>query len=130
LRSRFRWPRLHVLRELLKMSIRILFDPKERKACLYDSVSDTAFGPLFYESEDPKDYRDAELVALDFLNWHKENFPTEDLRDLSDYDVEQRVISYLPPIDEGEKPEYRMSDEIADLYGENLDNEDRNSDTN
>jgi len=110
------------------MSIRILFDPKERKACLYDSVSDTAFGPLFYESEDPNDYRDAELVASDFLNWFKENHPLEDLRDLSDYDVEQRVLSYLnkPAGPEWEPIEYRMSDEIADLYGENLDNEDRN----
>jgi hypothetical protein len=29
------------------MSTRILHDASDRKACLYDSVTDTAFGPVF-----------------------------------------------------------------------------------
>lgn len=48
------------------MGCRILYDAKEDMAALYDSVTDTAFGPVFYQGED---YTDAATRAEKFLEW-------------------------------------------------------------
>lgn len=47
------------------MSTRILHDTGDRKACLYDSVTDTAFGPIFTGDG----FDDAEQEAEAFCRW-------------------------------------------------------------
>ncbi len=52
------------------MGVRVLTNTKEGISVLYDSVSETAFGPLIrdYESEDGKEAFSDE-VAAEFLDW-------------------------------------------------------------
>jgi hypothetical protein len=51
------------------MGVRILYDTSERIACLYDSTSGHAFGPLISEWDIDGSYLDAETLADDFLKW-------------------------------------------------------------
>lgn len=46
------------------------------RACLFDSVTDTAFGPVFYDSKGPYDSKGltAEEVAERFLDWLLRNY--------------------------------------------------------
>jgi hypothetical protein len=76
------------------MGVRIINDPSDRNdyACLYDSVSMTAFGPVFDDAEE----------ADDFLEWYDKNGPrskvnnTEvlDLRIPSDSELETLVKEF------------------------------------
>jgi hypothetical protein len=34
------------------MGVRILRDPEQRRACMYDSVTETAFGPVLVDPDD------------------------------------------------------------------------------
>ena len=51
------------------MSVGVLYDPNESKAALYDSVSETAFGPLFDDGEGTSARDEAE----DFLAWVRDS---------------------------------------------------------
>ena len=59
------------------MSVRTLSDPDENKSCLYDSVSETAFGPLFDGSQ-------TDDGANEFLAWYNLHPSWPDLRTLND----------------------------------------------
>jgi hypothetical protein len=50
------------------MGVRILHDPSEGKAALYDSVSGHAFGPVIGDLELFASAQDAALAFLDHLN--------------------------------------------------------------
>jgi len=39
-------------------------------ACMFDSTTDTAFGPVFMDIKD----KTADEVAIDFLDWHNEKY--------------------------------------------------------
>lgn len=51
------------------MSTRVLYDPKNNIGCLYESVSDTAFGPVIYDETDDT----AQDILYAFLNDLREN---------------------------------------------------------
>lgn len=55
------------------MSVRILYDSQKHHACLYDSVTDWAFGPVF---QDQNGY-----TAIEQATWFTEWLQTEDGRD-------------------------------------------------
>lgn len=60
------------------MGVRILYDRDQDKACLFDSVTDTALGPVFYGL-------DADDQAEHFREWHgvdKRNLTPAELREL------------------------------------------------
>jgi len=61
------------------MGVRVLRD-KDGDSCLYCSVTMWAFGPIFYENEEPDD----------FLDWLK---PT-DARSLTDKELENKVYDW------------------------------------
>ena len=50
------------------MSIRILYDRQEGRACLYDSVSDTAFGPVTMDDAEEDGGLNAEQRLFDALD--------------------------------------------------------------
>ena len=60
------------------MSTRILHDAESDSACLYDSVTETAFGRVLHGDED-KDV-DASEVAKAFLDWYGEHGKERDPR--------------------------------------------------
>lgn len=73
------------------MGVRVLYDPREERACLYDSVTGVVFGPLF---EDPTGIREdfrygngdvvagADDVAEAFLIHLRDDLGAEDARRL------------------------------------------------
>ena len=61
------------------MGVKILTDKDEGISCLYCSTSGWAFGPIFYEDEDPQD----------FLDWLK-----EDPRHFTDKVLENKVYEW------------------------------------
>jgi len=65
------------------MGVRILYDSEREHACLYDSVTEFAFGPLF-EDEDE---------AEQFLRW-LEAHDGRDARRLSDDDMINMVHAF------------------------------------
>lgn len=74
------------------MSVRVLYDNDERKAVLYDSTTDVAFGPLFDDCEDGCCM--ASLIADEFLLWLRTSF-AKDARELSSEAVDQFAATYL-----------------------------------
>ena len=64
------------------MGVRILSG--EAGACLYDSVTDWAFGPLFASEEQ----------AEAFCAWHREHY-AEDVRQLTDAELQARYSACL-----------------------------------
>lgn len=59
------------------MSVRTLSDPDENKSVLYDSVTETAFGPVFDGSQ-------SDDGAEEFLTWYNMHPSWPDLRTLND----------------------------------------------
>ena len=52
------------------MGCRILYDERDDRACLYDSVTETAFGLCFNSYEGPHDvYANPNDVAQAFCDW-------------------------------------------------------------
>ena len=47
------------------MGVRVLHDQKKNKSCLYDSVSDTAFGPVMFDTDDQEAHDFVELLDED-----------------------------------------------------------------
>ena len=59
------------------MSIAVLADPDDNQSCLYDTVSMTAFGPVFEGSQ-------VDDGANEFLAWYQTHSTWPDLRTLND----------------------------------------------
>jgi len=62
------------------------------RACLFDSVSEWAFGPVFY-ADDSIDGGTAEQCAQWFLDWATEQAGT-DLRRLTDAEMEGLYVTW------------------------------------
>ena len=67
------------------MSVRVIVSREEDKAVLYDSVTDTAFGPIIK----PADNLHCEDVAYAFLEW----LPV-DARKLNDDELEDKLVEF------------------------------------
>jgi hypothetical protein len=59
------------------MSTRIMCDQENGVAALYNSVTETAFGPLFHDYNDDEVDITAEDVAGMFLKWFAKNYETD-----------------------------------------------------
>lgn len=64
------------------MGVRILFDAEDNRACLYDSVTETAFGRVFYAEANGE--LDANEVAQAFISWYAKHGKQRDPRADSD----------------------------------------------
>jgi len=65
------------------MGVRILHDQKDKRACLYDSVTGLAFGPTFCDGN----RRDAAEKAEDYLEWLREKGPAPKAHPNRDHDA-------------------------------------------
>lgn len=81
------------------MSVNVIHDPQQRIACLYDTVTDTAFGPVLYDDGMPTVVDDdgvmqhwaADDALLDFLEW----LGDRDARQLGADELAAEVLNYL-----------------------------------
>lgn len=71
------------------MSVRTLYDSEEQKAVMYDSVTDTAFGPLFEDKEQVE--RFLRLV---------EEMHDKDVRRLTDAELRSAFVTMHDRIEE------------------------------
>jgi hypothetical protein len=79
------------------MAVSIIYDRQERKAALYDTVSDMAFGPIFTDNDVPVEAPyyspDAETLAESFVAQAVE--AGIELRYLSDEALVTRKMHFL-----------------------------------
>ena len=87
------------------MSVGVLYDPNESKACLYDSVSDTAFGPLFDDGEGTS----ARDEAVDFLAWVRDS-GRQDTRMMTEAKLSRAIYEWQQ---EREEPSRVTSDRLS-----------------
>jgi hypothetical protein len=81
------------------MGVRILHDRDQSLACLYDSVTDTAFGPVFFSTP----HVDAESAADCFVQWFNEEREVRplpnDLRLVSARELEDLQVAWNRAVD-------------------------------
>lgn len=64
------------------MGLRILYDTGQDMAAMYDSVTDTAFGPVFYAGEH---HEPAEERIQKFIDWLPADARVYNARDLENF---------------------------------------------
>lgn len=92
------------------MGIRILYDKKQGEACIYDSITQWAFGPVFTKEKIDGKIVTANKVADKFLTWLK-----VDPRSISGRCLEKLYDKWIKEIDPNMRKDRRRKKEKDEL---------------